>query len=222
MKSLINHNGEIMSKFSVNDIISSLKKKRKAFVSEADFQLELAWEIQEKYKEKAQVFCEYVPFFDTSMHIDILVIMGKEWIPIELKYKTRKANVEIYDPLSYQLKEQGAKDHACYDYLKDISRIEEIKQQLENSEDYTFEQGYAIFLTNQHNYKDEPNKSVMYYNFSVFENRIIEKEESLAWNGKPSAGTTAKREKPIILKNKYEFNWTDYNDDFCLLINRIQ
>ena len=75
--------------------MQKLKEKRTIFVSEADFQLELAWIIKDEYPN-AKVRLEYCPAFDLSMHIDILVIIDRKWIPIELKYKTKLLLAMIY------------------------------------------------------------------------------------------------------------------------------
>ena len=32
----------------------------------------------------------FVPDFNTNLHLDILVILDGKWIPIELKYTTKK------------------------------------------------------------------------------------------------------------------------------------
>ena len=69
-------------------IVDRLKNRRKIFVSEADFQLELAWTIKENYPN-AKIRLEYCPSFDLNMHIDILVIMNNKCYPIELKYKPK-------------------------------------------------------------------------------------------------------------------------------------
>ena len=84
----------MIEKFNIELIISKLKEKRKIFVSEADFQLEMAWIIKEQYPN-AKVRLEYCPTFDFSMHIDILVIIDNRWIPIELKYKTMVCNKTV-------------------------------------------------------------------------------------------------------------------------------
>ena len=39
----------MVEKFNIELIISKLKEKRRIFVSEADFQLEMAWIIKEQY-----------------------------------------------------------------------------------------------------------------------------------------------------------------------------
>ena len=49
--------------FNIAQVIEELQKRRNAFVSEADFQLELAWVIKEKYP-KYKVRLEYRPEFN--------------------------------------------------------------------------------------------------------------------------------------------------------------
>ena len=46
--------------FDIEKVINTLMKKRHAFVSEADFQLEFAWETKKKYP-KFKVRLEYTP-----------------------------------------------------------------------------------------------------------------------------------------------------------------
>ena len=112
--------------FDILKVVEYLKNKRKIFISEADFQFEMAWAIKELYPE-AKVRLEYCPEFEPSMHIDILVIIDSKWIPIELKYKTKKCFKTI-DNEAFILKEHSAKDVNCYLYLKDLQRIEHIKE----------------------------------------------------------------------------------------------
>lgn len=83
---------------------------------------------------------EYVPSFNLKMHIDILVILQDKWIPIELKYKT-KGGTKIVNHEIFNLKNHGAKDDNCYLYLKDIERIESIRENVSN-----FKEEYTIFL----------------------------------------------------------------------------
>ena len=117
-----------MSKFNINEIISDLQSRRKLFVSEVDFQFECAMCIRERYPD-AKVLLEYTPKFKPDMHIDILVIVNNEWIPIELKYVTKKLDTKTqetifsFEYIWYNLKTHSAKDLRCYDYLKDIERI---------------------------------------------------------------------------------------------------
>lgn len=206
--------------FDIELIISKLKDKRKIFVSEADFQFEMAWIVKEQYPN-AKIRLEYSPSFDFNIHIDILVILDGKWIPIELKYKTKGCSKKIDDEI-FNLKNHGAKAVNCYLYLKDIQRIEKIRENVK-----VFEEGYTIFITNDIGYTKIPLKqNCVYKDFSLEDNII--KNGILNWNDNTSDGTKKNCEKPIILKNDYRIKWNDYSiidntntGTFVYLVNKI-
>lgn len=200
-------------------IIEKLQDKRQIFCSEADFQLEMAWVIKGMYPD-AKVRLEYVPKFNDKMHIDILVFISNKWIPIELKYKTKnskKEEEEMIDQITqevFNLKNQGAKDISCYLYLKDIMRIESIKEQkieiIKGQEKNNFKEGYAVFLTNDKTYLESPqNNDCVYKDFSL-EDGII-KQGELKWAEHTGAGTKKGIEDPIILKGIYKMEWNEFS-----------
>ncbi len=205
----------------INTVIEKLKSRRSIFVSEADFQLELAWTIKELYPA-AKVRMEYCPPFDANMHIDILVVLDEKWIPIELKYKTKGCKKTIDNEI-YCLKNHGAKDVNCYLYLKDIERIERVRNNVD-----VFEEGYAILLTNELSYLKRPTRdNVYYYNFSLEEG--TKKSGILDWHPNTSAGTKKNCEDPIHLNDEYHIEWKEYSviDDtntgmFKVLLNKIE
>lgn len=206
--------------FDIERILTKLRSKRKIFVSEADFQLEMAWIIKEEYPN-TKVRLEYCPSFDSKMHIDILVIMNNEWIPIELKYKTKSFTYDI-DNEKFELKGHGAKDINCYLYLKDIQRIEKIKK---NVPEYKI--GYTVFITNDLCYMKNPRKSNCVYKEFSLEDGII-KKGTLNWSKEASEGTKKNCENPIKLKGTYPIKWKNYskiNDTntgvFMYLVNEI-
>ena len=220
--------------FNIEGIIGNLKEKRRIFTSEADLQLELAETIKNEYKDadNVKVRLEYCPDFDSKMHIDILVIIGEKWIPIELKYKTKKLIYTDNDDCKYNLKEQSAHDCGCYDYIKDIRRIEIIK---ENKKE--FEKGYTIFITNDELYKKGPrNDDVSYAQFSLKDEREISVKDKLMW--KKNKSVDSERKNSIILNNSHRFKWETFsiiNEDkienfdeyknsntFYILINKIK
>ena len=211
---------DVMKQFNIELIMRKLKEKRKIFVSEADFQLEMAWIIKEEYPN-AKVRLEYCPSFDFSMHIDILVIMNNKWIPIELKYKTKGCQKDVDNEI-FNLKNHGAKDVNCYLYLKDIQRIETIRDNVSE-----FCEGYTVFITNELSYMRKPIKqNCVYEQFSLEDN--IVKNGILNWSEEASDGTKKNCENPICLKNKYRMTWNNYSkiDDtntgtFVYLINKI-
>ncbi len=207
--------------FDIYKLIKELSNKRKLFVSEADFQLELAWLIKSEYPD-AIVRLEYCPQFNTNMHIDILVVIDGQWIPIELKYKTKGCK-KLVNGEYYNLKNHSAKDVNCYAYLKDIRRIETIRENVS-----LFKEGYSILLTNELSYMKTPtSKSVNYYEFSIHENSI--KHGILDWGENTGEGTKGSACKyPIMLNGEYCMKWNDYSkiDEtstgcFKILINKI-
>ncbi|WP_086322277.1 hypothetical protein [Campylobacter devanensis] len=194
---------------NMTEIIEKLQGKRQIFCSEADFQLEMALVIKEMYPD-AKVRLEYVPTFDDKMRIDILVFISNEWIPIELKYKTKNSKKEeMIDKITqevFNLKNQGAKDIGCYLYLKDIMRIESIKEQEKNN----FKEGYAVFLTNDKTYLKSPqNNDCVYKEFSL--QHGITKHGELKWAEHTGAGTKKGIEDPIILKGSYKMEWKEFS-----------
>lgn len=208
------------NEFNMNLILSKLRNKRKIFASEADFQLEMAWIIKEEYP-KAKVRLEYCPTFDFNMHIDILVIINNMWIPIELKYKT-KGCTKVVDNEIFNLKNHGAKDVNCYLYLKDIHRIERIKENV-----LEFKEGYTVFITNELSYVRKPLKEDCVYKQFSLEDEII-KTGTLDWGKNASDGTKKNCEQPIQLKESYYIKWENYSklDDsntgtFMYLVNKI-
>ena len=96
---------------NIHEVMSQLSIRRPIFHSEADFQFSLAWMIKEQYPN-CDIRIEFVPEFNPNLHLDILVILDGKWIPIELKYTTKKCIKTINDEV-YVLKEQGAKDQGC-------------------------------------------------------------------------------------------------------------
>lgn len=206
--------------FDIKLVIDKLKNKRKIFVSERDLQLEMALTIKKLYPN-AKIRLEYCPSFDLNMHIDILVIIDSKWYPVELKYKTRGCK-KIVDNEIFNLKNHGAKDVNSYLYLKDIVRIEKIKNNVEE-----FEKGYAVFITNDLSYMNKPNENVIFEDFSL-ENEIT-KNGMLCWKENASKGTMGKNEQPIILKGSYKLKWQLYsrldnenNGTFMYLISEIK
>ena len=191
-------------------IIKTLQGKRQIFCSEGDFQLEMAWVIKEMYHD-AKVRLEYVPTFNDKMRIDILVFISNEWIPIELKYKTKNSKKEeMIDKITqedFNIKNQGAKDIGCYLYLKDIERIERIKEAVKNN----FKEGYAVFLTNDETYLKPPQKKYCVYEDFSLERGII-KQGDLKWAEHTGDGTKKGIEDPITIKGIYKKEWNEFSN----------
>ena len=209
----------------VNDIhlaMARLAVNRNAFWSEADFQFALAWELQ-KIHPSATIHlerCYQHPSLQKNYHIDIWVEDQGQIFPIELKYKTKDATIPQNNGSQISLKNHGAVDLGCYDYLKDIARIEDVAR----LEKPSFAKGFAIMLTNEHKYYTHVKVRSAYDNFKIYPGAI--RAGWLRW-GKTSKGTlfaATKDRDDFPLKKSYTMNWTDYNncnDGFKYLINEI-
>lgn len=92
---------------------------------------------------------------DENMYIDIVVRKGDEYVPIELKYVTDSFTPQAkkgqgmatnflgqtYPPVEV-LKRHSAQDIRCYDFWKDVKRIEFFKRDVSQS--------YRRILPNSH------------------------------------------------------------------------
>ncbi len=112
-----------------------------------------------------------------EIYIDIFLQDDrKNMALIELKYKTREVEIEI-DHERFRLKNQSANDVGRYDFMKDLSRLEECVEKLPKAV------GYAIFLTNDPLYWVSPRKRDTYdKDFRIHDGRVIpESKKALRW-----------------------------------------
>ena len=118
----------------IDAVLTQLKNKRPIFHSEADFQFALAWELQQQYPN-ASLRLEYAPPGDPTKHIDILVRLGNDVYPIELKYKKAKFRA-VVNGEQYSLTDHSAQDLGKYDFVKDICRIEAFREHISGQRYY--------------------------------------------------------------------------------------
>ena len=124
--------------FGINNLLTELAESRKVFHSEADFQHALAWHIHQTMPE-SQIRLEFpVPVENQKMYVDIWLPVEK--IAIELKYMTRKSELEDNEE-SFALLNQGAQNQRRYDFLWDIHRLELMRSMPEFCE-----AGHAVLL----------------------------------------------------------------------------
>ena len=227
----------MITKTDIQNILEDLIDKRKAtepYLSEAQFQFELAWVIKEKFSN-ATVLLEYTACIMKSTKVDengnekektkrfesdIIVLFDDKYQVIELKYKTAKSTIN-----NVQLVPQGGQPGTKYDYLWDIHRIELLKEKPEtddqgNSYEYRLDKecsgGYAIFLTNDGSYfngGEGGNDSA--YQFRLQESRNIDKSKDLQWEGEEKDWMSP-RPSFSFLRNRQLGNWKSfykYNDE---------
>lgn len=204
---------------AIERIIIDFGKEKQVFLSEAQFQFALAWELQKEIGKKGKILLEHTAVIQKQtekikkkrFQFDIIIQFNNlNYIVIELKYKT-KGNEGDYDvPLIQQAGQPGTK----YDYLNDIKRIELLKKQNSLKYEYLLEGkcigGYAIFLTNDNSYWNDNQKGLAKY-FSIEDGRSIKKGVPLFWNTNEIKPWMKNRDE-LTLNNNYIFAWKDYYD----------
>ena len=183
------------------EVINKLSSLRPIFNMEADFQFALAWEIQKKFPDWSIRFEKKPPNLKDRIFVD-LWIEGDETCAIELKYKTRRFDIDVKGE-SFNLLNQGAQDLGRYDFLKDVERLENIVSAHDNVK------GYAIILTNDSSYWKSTATETIDTKFRIHDGRVLNGE--LSWRPEASSGTVRGREKPIKLTGTYKLNWKDYS-----------
>lgn len=144
------------------------------------------------------------PWKDSNnIYIDIVVCAEGKYYPIEIKFKTVSQVIPLKmfgTETSIILGHHGAHNIGCYDFWKDIKRMELMEVSYLHVEG-----GIMLFVTNDVSYRLEPrNNNVGYAQFSIHEQRLVESGQTLDWNGSLSISCNR---PPITLKNSYFLNW---------------
>lgn len=191
----------------------ALMNRNDFFIREQDIQIYLAnYFINSNMFDN--VFIEYhvpsniivnYPWTDVNkIYIDIVLEKDNIFYPIEIKYKTRTQNLPYLvfgQGVNMALGQQGAQNIGCYDFWKDVKRIEMFEQTFQN-----VERGVVLFVSNDISYQNNPlNPNVGYALFSIHQGRTIPMNTFLDWNGNLAVGNT----RPgFIINNPYNINWT--------------
>lgn len=131
--------------------------------------------------------------------VDLAIRTQDQVIPVELKYKTKSADVnDTRFTETFHIARHGDYDRGMYGFIKDISNLESLAKEYDTY-------GYAIFLTNDSNYWEQKEGAV-YDPLRIYDGRVLEGElnwtEERSWNqGRDS----------IHLDHRYELNWIDYS-----------
>ena len=183
--------------------LTELSADRPIFHSEADFQHSLAWRIRET-SPSATIRLEMpFRFLESSIYVDIFLILEGVRYGIELKYKTRGFAHES-DGETYDLKNQSAQDTGRYDFLFDLQRVENLKSR------GLIDSGASLFLTNDSAYWKSPRSTdTVDANFRIHDGRMVQGD--LGWGMNTSEGTMSGREAPISLRETYELRWREYS-----------
>lgn len=191
------------------DIRNFLKNNRELLFNERDFQMHLAVFLRKTGKYDDVDVEYYVPYKEldnyiwaNELRIDVLVRKGEEYLPIELKYKTKRVAKDILrfgekiDNIEV-LKNQGAQDEGMYNFWKDVRRIELVRKRFVNVKN-----GLAVFLTNDSQYINPSRENSNNKEFNMTEGVHGKRKH---WRDENS--TCAKKNKNFEVEKEYGIVW---------------
>mgnify|MGYP003667958779 CR=1 FL=1 len=189
--------------FDVVTLLGGLAQLRPAFHSEADFQHAFAQQILARHPAW-KVRLERPIRALGNAAVDVWVGTPTSTVAVELKYLTKSASGEASGE-AFHLRNHGAHDVRRYDVLKDVSRMERMR-------DTEVERALVIALTNDPAYwtgpkRDDTNDAA----FSLREGRVASGE--LCWSSATGSGTMKNREAPLVLRGSYRLRWQDYAEE---------
>ena len=155
-------------------IASFLDRNKHLFTNERDLQMHLAIALANEYGVDNVEVEYFIPgeTFDKEsypwkqqnkssnnqdMRIDIVVQRGSEFVPIELKYKTKLIIEDTFERFGKTIvgaqlvKDQSAQDLGRYDFWRDVRRLELLCKKFDKVRN-----GIAVFLTNDTAYYQKP------------------------------------------------------------------
>ena len=187
----------------IHNALGQLAERRPVFHSEADFQHALAWQLQILNPDAHIRLEKQVAAKGNRVHLDLLFKANGDETAIELKYKTKSAEL-VHSQEEFFLRNQSAQDISRHDFLKDVQRLERYVEANTNS------MGFAILLTNDRTYWTESKKAdSVDSTFRIHDGKVLAGDAT--WSAKASAGTKHKREELIKLRGSYPISWRKYS-----------
>lgn len=197
------------------DVLAFLRTNQELLFNERDFQMHLATHLRTNSKFE-DVDVEYFvpaeelenyPWINRSkkkaeLRLDILVRKGEEFLPIELKYKTKRVEKELSRfeesiPKVEVLKNHGAQDLGMYDFWKDVRRIELVRNRFKNVHN-----GLAVFLTNDSLYTTQTRNTSNNFLLNMAEGKHGKEKH---WQ-KPETAC-AKTHPDFEVEKEYSIHW---------------
>ena len=209
-----------MRKQILEQIATALKERNPEdfFIREADIQLYLAKYLIDK-KIFDRIFIEYhiprklipdYPWSGNKIYVDIVIEHKGYFYPIEIKYKTIKQEFQHFvfgqEDTKILLGQHGAQDIGCYDFWKDVKRVELFEDTFPKCE-----RGIVLFVSNDDTYRKKPlNPDAGYAKFSIHEGQHVLAKSTLDWNGNFAV---AKGRPALEITNDYIISWTPLRID---------
>ena len=197
------------------DVNQFLEQFDELLFNERDFQMHLATWLRNSANSYDDVDVEYfVPWHElekvgeyiwkTELRLDIVVKKDGVYVPIELKYKTKKLERQIHrfeellDDKVVVMKNQGAQDLGVYDFWKDVRRLELVKKRFEHVKG-----GLAVFVTNDSLYTQKSKPTSNHYLFSMVEGEVCSKQKH--WRNPVSK--CAQTHPDFDVEKEYSIKW---------------
>lgn len=143
--------------------------------------------------------------WNNELKLDILLRKDDEFLPVELKYKTKRHskkmkrfNEEMPDVVEV-LKNQGAQDLGMYDFWKDVRRVELVCRRFA-----AVKNGLAVFVTNDNQYLNPCRETSNNYHFCMSEGVH---DTYRHWKNPDSS--CAKSHPDFELERNYLVHWED-------------
>ncbi len=195
------------------DVEEYLRTYQELLFNERDLQMHLALHLL-KTGHYADVDLEYcIPSTDVpdyraiwkneQLRIDTVVRIDDEYLPIELKYKTKSVKKRIPrfgEQVSSDvevMKNQGAQDLGKYDFWKDVRRIEIVRKRFK-----AIKSGLAVFVTNDPAYLQSGRDLSNHIKFSMTEGSHGKEKH---WLDKES--TCCKTHPDFDVDQVYSIHW---------------
>ena len=203
----------MMRNLILQQITNALTNRHEFFIREQDIQLYLANSLINSNLFD-RVFIEYhipsllinnYPWADSNnIYIDIVIEKDNLFYPIEIKYKTKAQFIPLLifgQNENIILGQHGAQNIGCYDFWKDLKRLELFEQNFKN-----VERGVMLFVSNDFTYQNAPlNQNVGYAQFSIHNGKNIPSNTFLNWNGNLAV---ANGRPGLTTIHPYMINWT--------------
>ncbi len=208
-----------------SDVRNFVESNNELFFNERDFQMHLAVYLRSLGKYDDVDIEYYVPYqeldgylWKNELRLDIVVSKDSEYVPIELKYKTKavsKPMPRFGEQLEEEIavmKNQGAQDLGMYDFWKDVRRLEMVRSRFEN-----ISGGLAVFMTNDKSYLRQTKPSSNNCLFSMSQGCHGRRKHWL-----DASKSTAKDRPDFDVEKEYAVNWktieVDGIDlDYCIV-----
>jgi hypothetical protein len=181
----------------IEALLRRLSERRPIFHSEADFQHALASELHLS-EPSVEIRLERRI---ADMRVDMVTMSPTGNCAFELKYKTRVSQTD-HAGESFWLRNHAAQDIGRYDFLKDVSRIEQV---VLGNPGWS---GCAVLLTNDPGYWRSGREGTVDSAFRLHDGRIL--DPKLEWDIRASVGTTRGRTLPLEIRGRYEIRWCPY------------